>query len=374
MKNLVTRMTLTLLAAGCADAVEHETAETTPTAIHTEKHLNGLRYIPLRENHPEAYSLERAVAHFAGAERKDSAPKRDIAELSDSELIARMSGLTLIGNWIYRVEPELETVRAARRAPRQHAGNLGERSHEAGDVGALAAPLALEIPVTGRHLERNNTEYPYSTMVWLNQSDPPGFQGGGTGVMIGRFTMLSAAHVFYDGSNFRWFYLIPGVDAQDANYAPFGGTDCYGVVVAASDDIVVENDYAVVDFHYSTENGACTDSPGDATGWMGVPSYSANELDGMTASVYGYPIDHDPYPQLWGGSGRLVSYDSKVIWFVDTTEGQSGGPVYVTGANGWPGVVSLVSRTNPDTNPPEHQGVLIDNDVNLNINAWSSEF
>jgi V8-like Glu-specific endopeptidase len=378
MKNVFRGMIVLLATTGCADAVEHS-SETNTTAIRAEKHLNGLRYIPLRENHPEAYSAERAAALYGGAGRKASAPQRDIAELSDRELIEHMSGLTLIDHWIYRVEPELETARAARQAPRSHVGGHATRTDAQGEVGALTASLKLDVASHEPHVQRDNTEYPYSTIVYLyDLNPPPGTVAGGTGVMIGRYTLLSAAHNFWDGANFRSFDALPGADIEAADPFPFGGFECYGVVVADTNDdpsnIRLESDYAVVDFHFDDGSGACPDSPGDIAGWMGIPNYSDEELGGMTASMYGYPIGVDAYPQLWGGTDTLMVSGDTVTWLLNTSPGTSGGPVYVTDENGWPGVVALVSRTDTEKTPWQHKGPQINSDVMRNINAWSSEY
>jgi V8-like Glu-specific endopeptidase len=292
--------------------------------------------------------------------------------MSERELTERMTGLTLLDGWIYRVEPEPRTVREAQRraATRTRAQRPSESL--ASPVAALAQPLIVW--PDDRQPQRANTEYPFSAIVHLAELGlPDGYEGGGTGAMIGRSTLLTAAHVFWDGSNFREFDAWPGVDIEDADPTPFGSFSCYGVIIAAESGWPA-NDYAVVDF--KSPNYDCNDAPGDSTGWMGLNALDDAALSNATAHLYGYPLDDDhPYPQLWGMAGTLLPpFPDLLRWDMDQSSGQSGSPIYVFDGAGYPDVVAVTSKGVGDFGAYENRGPRVTKQLLANVDAWSTEY
>jgi glutamyl endopeptidase len=292
--------------------------------------------------------------------------------MSERELTERMTGITLVDGWIYRVEPEPSTVRAAQKRAATRIQAQRPSDPLAGPVSALATPLILW--PDERQPQRDNTAYPYSTIVHLEQLGlPEGYVAGGTGVMIGRSTLLTAAHVFWDGQNFREFDAWPGVDIEDADPKPFGSFPCYGVVIAAESGWPA-NDYAVVDF--KSPNYDCNDAPGDTTGWMGLNPLDDAALSGATAYLYGYPVDNDhPYPQLWGMAGTLLPpYPDVLRWDMDQSPGQSGSPIYVLDGAGYPDIVGVTSTGTGDFGFYENRGPRVTAELLANVDAWSTEY
>ena len=106
----------------------------------------------------------------------------------------------------------------------------------------------------------------------------------------------------------------------------------------------------------------------------------ANNLDrrlrDAQLQLYGYPIDAQDWPQLWGMSGRAVTPigDTILSWTMDQSEGDSGSPVYMLDANGYPDVVAIVSRGDTDFGRAENVGPRVTNAMIANIRAWSSEY
>jgi V8-like Glu-specific endopeptidase len=178
------------------------------------------------------------------------------------------------------------------------------------------------IGADGRLLRRDNTTYPYSAQVWNDW--------GCSGTMIGRSTMVTAAHCVHSGSGFfMWPVYRPGVDIQDANPYPFGEFPCYDITVAGGwDGDTVSADYAVIEF-----GTRCGSFPGDSTGWLGFyATDSGSNISGKTSYIYGYPGDKSPYPQIWGiGNSSLTTsvwYPARLFYNIDTAGGQSGSGVY----------------------------------------------
>jgi glutamyl endopeptidase len=364
------------LALGCSGAVETRSDSRldrhVSAPVEVEQSQAGLRYVRLRKNQPDQYDAERARELAERPARQSTAAPRELATMSERELTERMTGITLVDGWIYRVEPEPSTVRAARQRAATRIRAQRPSDPLVGPLGALAAPLILW--PDERQPQRGNTEYPYSTIVHLEQLGlPDGYVAGGTGVMIGRSTLLTAAHVFWDGQNFREFDAWPGVDIEDADPKPFGSFECYGVIIAA-DSGWPADDYAVVDFKSPSYD--CNDAPGDSTGWMGLNPLDDAALSGATAYLYGYPVDNDhPYPQLWGMAGTLLPpYPDVLRWDMDQSPGQSGSPIYVLDGAGYPDIVGVTSTGIGDFGFYENRGPRVTAELLANIDAWSTEY
>lgn len=328
---------------------------------------DGRRYTPLRKNHPEQFVM-RAPDGADGSSDAMQAEVPDLAAMDDGEYAEAMAGITLVDGYIYRVTPTLETVRAIRSDPALGAeGALpqGEWSDEPeSDHDLLQDPVQDELRaylIIGddeRKVQRKNTVYPWRTIVAMNW--------GCTGTMVGKSTLVSAAHCFYDGKNWRPAYVFePGADRLDATEAerfPFGHIDCYVVTLPeltgydSKGRPKKERDFAVVDFRGRLNGVQCNASPGVQTGYMGTLIRGDSEIQDHRASLFGYPggdgldpvalalFKANAYPQLWGMKGRITTVSPVLLEYtMDTEGGQSGAGVFVTDSNGLPNLVGVHS-------------------------------
>mgnify|MGYP005864842437 FL=1 len=70
---------------------------------------------------------------------------------------------------------------------------------------------------------------------------------------------------------------------------------------------------------------------GSSTGYFGA-SWTTSSLVGTGIVVRGYPLEKNA--QMWSMSGSIAASDtSKLSYYIDTTTGQSGSPVYKNDGN-----------------------------------------
>jgi len=295
------------------------------------------------------------------------AGRKHYSELTRDELAERLRPRTLYQGYEYQLAtPDYE---AADRARSGEFDNFASPPSQPDELPVDRQGQAT-FPPDARSQRRANTSFPYATVVWITNSTQT---SSCTGTMIGRSTLITAAHCVHSGSGFfstrRW---APAVDSQDgtANKFPYrpGGpfpstnnsvvAGCYAVTVPGGwdSDKDVEDDYAVMEFS-SMFGNPCSIFPGDQVGWQGFAVIPGLLLNGKNVLLDGYPGDGDgtpgtgcppeslcppPFsflfcggtcnmPQIWGTSqtnttvGGIFDPGEQVIrHHVDTTGGQSG--------------------------------------------------
>jgi len=186
------------------------------------------------------------------------------------------------------------------------------------------------------------TTYPYDTVVYI--TDTIGGQGWqGSGVLISPDEVLTASHVVYS-SIYGAASDITVVPAYNAGSEPFGaatGTYIHYFQIQDPGDTITTQqsqfDYAVI--HLSE---SFTD-----LGTMGIQS----DFEGGWVNVTGYPGSLNGQME---NSQQYVTLDPSYTVFEGTTigKGSSGGPVWITGSNGDPYVVGVVSSGDGSAGSP----------------------
>src|SRR5262245_15158504 len=259
---------------------------------------------------------------------------QDVMNMSDQYLAEAYRPVVLTGGHEYVGEAPKNLKASlrkanARRQTKPMSPLLRAKDERAGnDSPATRSGI---IGADNRVVRRNNTEYPWSTVVF----------SGCSGTMIGPSTVLTAAHCVHNGTN--WLTLpvySPGCDFQDATTFPFGQFGCYTVSIPTA---FINNsggdarfDYAVVEF------AGCGDFPGRSTGWKGVWAAPDNVITNNRLYVYGHPSDK-AQPQIWGDEGAgLLNGSQYINFFIDAWFGNSGSGLYVYDTDGWPYVVGVL--------------------------------
>ncbi len=184
----------------------------------------------------------------------------------------------------------------------------------------------------------DTSQYPWSAIVRITYTSD-GISGFlCSGWMLGRSTIVTAAHCLYNEEGWGSSYVIqPGRDGNIihgecrgiAGHVPQGWIDAVdrpGTSLSWSDR---QYDFAGIDLNCRI---------GEETGVLGFRSTNDGDLIAMNGVVVGYPgpLNHpsgiDVGTSMWEGGGQLVnSGDAGVLRFTnDTTGGQSGGPVWQT--------------------------------------------
>ena len=178
-----------------------------------------------------------------------------------------------------------------------------------------------------------STEYPFDTVVYITDT-----QGGesaqASGVLIAPDEVLTASHVVYSSvygpaTNIN---VSPGYNAGESPFGSAAGTSIHYFDVQDAHDLISNDqsqyDYAVIHLSQSFAG----------LGTMGLEA----AFEGGNAIVSGYP------GYLNGAIENSQEYFSvnPTYTLLDGSSigvGSSGGPVWVTGSNGEPYVVGLVS-------------------------------
>lgn len=368
---------------GCAGSYSTEAADNVPEV---EKAANavevadevfndrGQRFVRVAAMAPS--EREAFMARIKSAELTATSPVERLAE--------RIRGHMLRGGEYYvQAEPELalaEQILYGEGAKPSEPGRVleGRDTKGADDRGRV----------------NPTTAYPWTTMAFNDL--------GCSGTMIGRSTMITAAHCVYDtvGGNDEWY-------CRDGTTDPTGACDdqqgdlrhrfgangtggvldwiqCYTVTVPGC--FISQNtlsgatdagcDYAVVDF--TVGNGACPNpTPGNTTSWLGTWVLNNTDIASKVTLRYGYPMyapcnsnvnggnstdcpaagafnySGSPVPfsggELWGMSaaaGATTAANSNALLStIDWTPGDSGSSIWFVHTNGARYVIGDVSNS-----------------------------
>ena len=171
----------------------------------------------------------------------------------------------------------------------------------------------------------NTTAYPNSAICYMEIKFPDDDDlYVGTAWMYGKRVAMTAGHCVYDaslGGWADWVRIYPGSN---------GGTSPYGIYYASvlhTDTKDVESEDSDYDWgllEFSSDIGS-------STGYFGA-SWTTSSLVGTNVVVRGYPGEKNA--QMWSMSGSIAASGTfKLSYYIDTTGGQSGSPVYKNDGN-----------------------------------------
>ncbi|MTI42411.1 trypsin [Roseibium hamelinense] len=197
----------------------------------------------------------------------------------------------------------------------------------------------------------------------------------GTGFLVGRNDVLTASHVVYDerlGGLADTIEVIPSYDPYDNFNEPVYEpvyADYYTNFDPDNDGLIYTGDN-----RFSTQAGSEIDiallsmdvALGDTYGWFGIDYNDA----GGSVEVLGHPSVYDNRLTYDTGWANLDPVDDvfNIASNLEINGGNSGGPIYYTGANG-PMAIGIVSTSAGATSIGGHSSwladALIDNDQYL---------
>ena len=283
----------------------------------------------------------RTVMLYQGHEFMDAKPAREMA----------------------RAIVEYRRLAASGASAEELAATLAPIAPYEGDAPGLGDELPIinrkRVLGTDNRAVGNNLIYPTRAhIVFDNTSASSGIDGSEcTGTLIGRSTVLSAAHCFWDEANDTWEPLArwaPGFDSADGDPSPWGdfyrngSSDCYSVAIPNGYKTKEDhaNDYAIVNFMGQcnlTVDGVYSDAPGQTVGNFGIYALAISTIEGSTTSVYmhGYPSAGQTCgssgvacgTRVWGAGafGNTDVSGTEIRHQVDSTNGQSGAGLYWSG-------------------------------------------
>jgi glutamyl endopeptidase len=167
------------------------------------------------------------------------------------------------------------------------------------------------------------TSYPWSAIVKL-YINWEGFSAFGTGAMIDKNHVLTAAHCVYSQDHGGWVDSIKVVPGANNGNEPFGhawaiNIRCY---------------YRWIDYEYSSHDFAVITLDRDIglqTGWMGLyNTFPLSSIYTGEINTAGYPYDLDNGQNMYYTSGNGYSaHEYSHSFDLDVEGGQSGSPVWI---------------------------------------------
>ncbi len=161
----------------------------------------------------------------------------------------------------------------------------------------------------------------------------------GTAWFAGPRTLVTAGHCVFDRSQMGgWATKItvtPGRDGDEKPFEPFEATRFSTVDQWEQSQ---NPDFDIAAIHLDEPHGG-------ELGWFAVGALTDAELQDHLVNVSGYPFEPGGGTQQWWARNRVRAVTPRRVFYdVDTTGGQSGGPVYVLegdGADAAPLVVGI---------------------------------
>ncbi|KQY27577.1 hypothetical protein ASD38_16855 [Caulobacter sp. Root487D2Y] len=238
-------------------------------------------------------------------------------------------------------------------------------------TGGPARLFSILGPVDHRRIELRNTAAPWR-MVCALRIDTANGPFNGTGWLAGPRTVITAGHclhnsAFASGGGGGWARRVTVIPGQSWNKQPFGA--------------VVSTTFSCADPWLQTRDRAhdigavhLDDPVGERVGWMKYDALDPSALTRAAAVVSGYPEYAGSYEHLLVAKGPVrASLDGRLYYEIDTTDGQSGGPVWI-GDVAAPTVVAVhgyeADATPAGVGPGVNSGALLTPDHLRLIQTW----
>lgn len=178
---------------------------------------------------------------------------------------------------------------------------------------------------------KNAKAFPYPTVGYLEMTDAKGQAWSCTAALIGRFTVITAAHCLYDHSTADgWrdkFTFWPALNGPES--APFGGFEYDTAYVFEGFISEYKDSYDQV-WPYDIGLLTFADPIGDAAGWLGQSSGDVASAD-FQGNLVAY---HDDKPEftMWKSACDVLAENNSDVDFshdCDFASGATGAPIYI---------------------------------------------
>lgn len=207
-----------------------------------------------------------------------------------------------------------------------------------------------------RYVGDASNTFPYSAVAYIEATFADGSRVSGTGALVGRNDVLTAAHVIYDE---QWGAAesVSVMLGRDGFSLPYGSFEAAGLdyfeLNATSPGFLSQSES-----EYDLALVSLAEAVGDETGWFALGDFASGEQYHVT----GYPgVYRDALgPRLMEDTGfsyLMRGFDLVALDSFEINPGNSGGPVWYSDGNG-PVVVGAVSTDGWASEVSAHYKVL----------------
>jgi glutamyl endopeptidase len=207
----------------------------------------------------------------------------------------------------------------------------------------------------GAHLVENTQIYPADTICRLEISFPKGGLLLGSGALVDKNHVLTAAHNLYRpdlGGYATRIVVTPAERLENGStgdiITPFGSA-------LKTRERVAPGWFANNNFPYAFDLGLITLNRSFANSLGFAALMPDSDLTNLGMNTAGYPGNSSVYGfQMYSAFGRLARGDwsNNQIWFtsIDTSKGQSGAPILIDTPHHERYIVAVISHENADAN------------------------
>jgi V8-like Glu-specific endopeptidase len=208
------------------------------------------------------------------------------------------------------------------------------------------------------------TDFPWRVVGKAYIRFPNDSSWGGSGALIDPFHVLTAGHVVHDTAEGGWATEIEFVPGMDGNSAPFSSAWDVNVRAPAGwvDSQDQDYDWGLITLDRSV---------GTWIGWFGYTYEALDYYPQKTFNLAGYPAELDQGLGLyWAANVATRATDNVLYHVIDSTGGQSGGPIwrYVEATD-----ESHVMAVHTYGGATENSGTRINASRFDNLNTWRSQ-
>lgn len=215
-----------------------------------------------------------------------------------------------------------------------------------------------------------DTEGPPWRMICALEIDGPWGAFVGTGWLAGPRTIITAGHCVYDSTQMggwaREIVISPGRDGDERPFSSLKSEKFSTVDRWRSNQ---DPDFDIAAIHLK-------EPLGETLGWFQVASLADDQLLNYMVNVSGYPGTPGGGTEQWWARNRVREVTPRRIFYdVDTSGGQSGGPVYTYESEDKPPVVVGIHAYGVGGTPPNipmqvNSAPRIITEVVAQIQAW----
>lgn len=165
----------------------------------------------------------------------------------------------------------------------------------------------------------DTTVFPFRAIGFILVTWPNGVTSSATAWLFKSDAIVTAGHCVYDKDRGGWATRVTFYPGRNGSSTPYGSA--YSIEISSTTPWI-QNEDSTMDYALVKLNRTI----GSQTGWFGY-GYEQTSV-GTKVRITGYPGEKNQ--TQWYMSGNILAQSANRLWYtIDTTDGQSGAPIYL---------------------------------------------